>query len=440
MVGSGIIKAMRLYYDQQEKLLRRRLAHETDIIEKVEIIRTLRAIKGYRSSLTQFVLEPPKKPGVRLPLDLLPQSDKLRWEKHPFGINTDDDDEDWITVGGTHVLLGEGGVALSGGKLKGKTFSQAKSQKKAANPVRSAGRTGKVGGSAPGDCASSSDSLEKVRKAKDNFKEMDARAKSDFLEKTGVMSPQEAERLAARAEAGDTHAEDALQEAAEKYFSAAERGRSPKTLECPIRDEVAAMSDEEKREWVYQAVRDYDADEPDGLNRMSYAQKAVYMMGLTETPQMVSKEEFEKYVADTKVPVMYRGVDSLPDMSAQQMQFQMAYDTERPYIGHGNFGDGLYFGTTEATAEGYAYGGAVSKCVIRPDAKVADYGDPSFQASIRSLGIQEPSIAALCNGYDAVKVPGSVTGKEDMFIVLNKASLIMEDPADELQDKIAKAS
>lgn len=39
------------------------------------------------------------------------------------------DDDDWVTVKGTHVLLGEGGVAQSGGKLKGMTFSKSKSTK-----------------------------------------------------------------------------------------------------------------------------------------------------------------------------------------------------------------------------------------------------------------------------------------------------------------------
>lgn len=40
------------------------------------------------------------------------------------------DDEDWVTIKGTHVLLNENGEAQSGGKLKGMTFSKAQSQKK----------------------------------------------------------------------------------------------------------------------------------------------------------------------------------------------------------------------------------------------------------------------------------------------------------------------
>ena len=39
------------------------------------------------------------------------------------------DDEDWVTINGTHVLLNEEGEAQSGGKLKGKTFTAAESEK-----------------------------------------------------------------------------------------------------------------------------------------------------------------------------------------------------------------------------------------------------------------------------------------------------------------------
>lgn len=39
-------------------------------------------------------------------------------------------DNDWITINGTHVLVDKDGNALSGGKLVGKNFKDAKSQKK----------------------------------------------------------------------------------------------------------------------------------------------------------------------------------------------------------------------------------------------------------------------------------------------------------------------
>ena len=57
---------------------------------------------------------------------------------------------DWVTIQGTHVLLGEGGVAMSGGKLKGMTFANAKSQKK--------GNAGVSGGSSSGGSSGSKSS------------------------------------------------------------------------------------------------------------------------------------------------------------------------------------------------------------------------------------------------------------------------------------------
>ena len=50
----------------------------------------------------------------------------LRGERDPF--ETDADDVDWVTINGTHTPL-EGGVAIGGGKLRGKSFSKAKSSK-----------------------------------------------------------------------------------------------------------------------------------------------------------------------------------------------------------------------------------------------------------------------------------------------------------------------
>lgn len=50
----------------------------------------------------------------------------LRGERDPF--ETDADDVDWVTINGTHTPL-EGGVAIGGGKLHGKSFSKARSSK-----------------------------------------------------------------------------------------------------------------------------------------------------------------------------------------------------------------------------------------------------------------------------------------------------------------------
>ena len=52
----------------------------------------------------------------------------IRTTYSPNPVHTDDDD--WVTINGTHVLINEEGVAQSGGKLKGKSFGSAKSERK----------------------------------------------------------------------------------------------------------------------------------------------------------------------------------------------------------------------------------------------------------------------------------------------------------------------
>lgn len=47
-----------------------------------------------------------------------------------------DAEEDWVTINGTHVLIDENGTAQGGGKLKGMTFSNAKSNKKKNQPPK----------------------------------------------------------------------------------------------------------------------------------------------------------------------------------------------------------------------------------------------------------------------------------------------------------------
>lgn len=54
----------------------------------------------------------------------------MQWKEKQMssgGVRLDEDE--WITVNGTHVLIDDDGTAKSGGTLKGKNFSGAKSQK-----------------------------------------------------------------------------------------------------------------------------------------------------------------------------------------------------------------------------------------------------------------------------------------------------------------------
>lgn len=58
------------------------------------------------------------------------QIQKILNQNGLFAVFNTDAEEDWVTINGTHVLIDENGVAQSGGKLSGMTFSNAKSTKK----------------------------------------------------------------------------------------------------------------------------------------------------------------------------------------------------------------------------------------------------------------------------------------------------------------------
>lgn len=56
----------------------------------------------------------------------------------------------------------------------------------------------------------------------------------------------------------------------------------------------------------------------------------------------------------------------------------------------------------------------------------------------RKYGTSDYAIAAMCSGYDAIKV--HVSGSEDYYVVLNRAAMVMEDPVDSLANMAIAAS
>lgn len=133
------------YYARKEARIRRRLSDEGDPIKKYQMLRCLytksakicRLLRAGYFEVEQIFAQdgegfvPPRKTELRIPLDLVPHNDMIKYQNDPFGLEHSDADGDWITVNGTHILLGEGG-AVTGGppNLKGKTFSGARSEKR----------------------------------------------------------------------------------------------------------------------------------------------------------------------------------------------------------------------------------------------------------------------------------------------------------------------
>lgn len=297
------------------------------------------------------------------------------------------------------------------------------------------GRPGEVGGSAPKGSADCTASVQKLSTLKDGFSNLTTWQQYVYLSKSGVIpnSELEAMKTGARSEAPETV--NALKQYAEDYFYNAEYGRTVKSLECEMRDEVAAMSPEDARSWAADSIRRELYDYEQWANQDSDAQKIAIDLGMVETPQVVSKDDFNKYVEESGATVCYRGVKNTPDMSGASMLYQMAYNTQENYFGYGIYGDGLYFSTDQSTAVGYAHGSeAVAMCAIRPDAKVIECKSDEMKSAMRRLGTTDYSVAAMCSGYDAIKVDRG--GSDDYYVVLNRAAMVMVDP----MDVIAKAA
>ena len=300
------------------------------------------------------------------------------------------------------------------------------------------GRPGEIGGSAPDGSADSKKSTEKTAKLKEGFKHLKPNQKYAYISRSGIIPKGELESLKEGIRTGDQASMDKLAEYEQMYFDNAEYGRTVKALDVEMRDEVAAMSDADAAAWAQKSM-DRQLESHEGwANQYSAAQKVAIDMGVYETPQVVSREDFDKYVADSGAVVCYRGVKDIDSMTGENMQFQMAYNTQEPYFGDGIFGDGLYFSTRKDTAESYAGRAEISTCAVRPDAKILEYGSPEHAKAKKRVQTTDDSVAALCSGYDVIhKKQGS---DEDYYVILNRAALVMVDPVDDLADVALKAS
>lgn len=300
------------------------------------------------------------------------------------------------------------------------------------------GVPGQIGGSAPQGAAGSKASSEKLKKLKDGFSDLKENQKYAFLSRTGVIPAQELDSIKSGIRSGDDASISRMKELEEMYFDMAEYGREPKSLEVEERDRVVEMTPEEARAYVDQSRARRLESHEDWANQHSDAQKLALDLGMYETPQVVSRDDFDAYVQESGMPVIYRGVKDIEGMTGENMQFQMMYDTQKPYYGDGIFGDGLYFSDRQSTAESYAGRAEISKCTVRSDAKFIDFDSDDMREAQRRIGSTDPSVAALMAGYDViVKKQGS---GENYYVVLNRAALIVEDTTDDLMDVAIKAA
>lgn len=302
------------------------------------------------------------------------------------------------------------------------------------------GRPGEVGGSAPKGSADSTASVQKLSKLKDGFSNLTNKQQFAFLKRTGSISVSDLYALETKINSGDNSVAEDLKRYSKSYFDSVESSKTVKSLDCDTRDKVSAMSQDDARAWIDKSVhRNFNESEMWWVNWGSSAQKVAIDLGMNETPQVVSKEDFNKYVEESGAAVCYRGVRYAGSMSGSNMIYQMAYDKQKNYFGNGIYGDGLYFSTDQSVADSYSDGsGAVAKCAIRPDAKVVEFRSADIEDARKKYGTSDYAIAAMCAGYDAIKV--QVSGSEDYYVVLNRAAMVMEDPVDSLANMAIKAS
>lgn len=156
------------------------------------------------------------------------------------------------------------------------------------------------------------------------------------------------------------------------------------------------------------------------LSNNYITQRMSMALGKNEPPRVVSNAEFNKIVAKNKTPVIYRGVTSTPDFSAQTIIDDTKYgDTN--WLGGSlcNWGVGLYMTTNEQYGNAYARGGAgkVMKATIdHQKAKVIDWDDLVDLCKSKGMATADYSgwgkretkdrmtAVALQMGYNVVKV------------------------------------
>lgn len=93
------------------------------------------------------------------------------------------------------------------------------------------------------------------------------------------------------------------------------------------------------------------------------SQKLVSELGLNGKPTVLSKKDFDNYVASTGQQVIYRGWENGVDSRDRFM------NSDYSHIGTGRYGDGYYFGSQQ-TASGY--GSVKTQAALGPKTRMID--------------------------------------------------------------------
>ena len=320
---------------------------------------------------------------------------------------------DWITIQGTHVLLGEGGQVIGGPpNLQGKSFPSAKSQNKSGGSSSRSGVRGSSGG-APGGGSGTQykyeySDLEKIAISSESMA-------ASYLITSGVPFS-EAKKFV---DAG-TAVEEAKKAIDSYYEKSAERFQF-----CPApQQKFMNMTMEEAAAF---ASESYTQSIDSSLNTASRTQHMVQTLGLNDKPTVVSREEFDEIASRSLSGKVYRGVvDNVSaGVSADEIVDMTVYG-ELNFLGNGIHSDGIYFSTQRGTAEGYASQGGrgrVMEACFSDGARIADYNE--LLAKKSASKIDDVGTFALYSGYNAVRVRQG--DGEDYLIALDRSCLVFCD-------------
>lgn len=205
------------------------------------------------------------------------------------------------------------------------------------------------------------------------------------------------------------------------------------------------------------AKGEIDWESPVRGNQNNFLKNLLDDQGFLNKPRVISPAEFGK-LAEQGNPVIYRGIAA--DSSEQLTGYvDDLLRGDKPFVGRGMFGDGIYFADKLEIAESFtkedALGkkkfstGRVVKAIIDPQAKIVDFDDllKEMRASydLANYGkITETypedfygtySSFAAARGYDGIRKrkpkiswrPDAAPVDGDYIVILNRTALIIED-------------
>lgn len=293
--------------------------------------------------------------------------------------------EDWVTINGTHVLIDENGVAQGGGKLKGKEFKGAKSQKSS--------EASKTSPAEPPSAKTSPDAVFAKTGYKPSYTQNEQwamqtqEAAASYLSEKCGYGYDQCMGLIGSGKAID----EAKNNINKRYVDVAERYENAS-------DSQKRVMDLSTEELVRDQAEAWALNIDPSLNLSSGWQRFVALHDLNDKPQILDDNEFERVSNQSEFGKLYRGVRDGFNVSASDIIRDTMYG-DKTYIGQGR-PDGFYTSTQKETAVDYGHGNYMTLC-LSPKAKAIDEQELNRLASMEYLGIA-PEVVAYSLGYNAV--------------------------------------